>query len=145
MHFQASVLREQPFTFEVDFELVGPKAEQVARNKIGWSAETRTFDPASGTSQQLCESGPNSFEKGHLKYELSLPEILPATGILPRVGTYNPGAAFACPARLHRHTKIAGGIDSYLLRLMQKVGQKRCAWGHTPPAHTVFAAFLNAG
>jgi hypothetical protein len=75
MHFQASVLREQPFTFEVDFELVGPKAEQVARNKIGWSAETRTFDPASGTSQQLCESGQNSFEKGHLRYELSLPEI----------------------------------------------------------------------
>ena len=72
---QASVLHEQPFTFEVDFELVGPTAEEVARSKVGWSAETRTFDPVSSTSPQLCESGPKSFEKGRLKYGLGLPEI----------------------------------------------------------------------
>ena len=72
---QASVLHEQPFTFEVDFQLVGPTAEEVARSKIGWSAETRTFDPVSSTNPQLCESGPKSFEKGRLKYELDLPEI----------------------------------------------------------------------
>jgi hypothetical protein len=74
-HFQASVLRKQPFSFEVDFELVGPKAEEVARDKVGWSAEAKTFDPASRTSLKLCESGPHSFEKGRLKYELNLPEF----------------------------------------------------------------------
>jgi hypothetical protein len=75
MQFQASVLRKQPFSFEVEFELAGPKAEEVVRNKIGWSAETRTFDLASRTSPKLCDSGPKSFEKGRLKYQLNLPEI----------------------------------------------------------------------
>jgi len=81
VRFQGKVLRNQPFTFEVDFELVGPNAEEVAERKIGWSAESRTFDPTSHTSPQLCESGPKSFEKGRLKYELSLPEICLKQGV----------------------------------------------------------------
>jgi hypothetical protein len=81
VRFQGTVLRDQPFAFEVNFELVGPKAEEVAERKIGWSAESRTFDPTSRTSPQLCESGPNSFEKGCLKYELSLPEISLKQGV----------------------------------------------------------------
>jgi len=74
-HFQASVQCVQPFSFEVNFELVGPKAKEVADSKINWIAETRTFDAASHTSPQLCEYGPNPFEKGRFKYVLSLPEI----------------------------------------------------------------------
>jgi len=81
VRFQGTVLRDQPFAFEVDFELVGPKAEEVAERKIGWSAESRTFDPTSRTSPQLCESGPKAFEKGCLKYELSLPEISLKQGV----------------------------------------------------------------
>lgn len=79
--FQTSVLCEQPFSFEVDFELIGPKAKEVADRKISWRAETRTFDPVSRTSPQLCESGPKSFEKGRLKYMLHLPEISLKQGI----------------------------------------------------------------
>lgn len=74
-HFQASVLGWQPFSFEINFELVGLKVKEVANSRIGWKVETRIFDPASRTSSQLCESDPNAFEKGVLKYALNLPEI----------------------------------------------------------------------
>lgn len=74
-HVQASVLGGQPFSFEVYFELVGPKAKEVANTRIGWKAETRILDLASDASPQLCESDPNSFEKEHLKYAHSLPKI----------------------------------------------------------------------
>ena len=73
--YQAKVLHEEPFAFEVEFELVGQNAEDVARNKVGWSAESKIFDPASGASPQFCKSGPKFFERGRFKYELNLPEI----------------------------------------------------------------------
>lgn len=74
-HSQASVLHGQPFHVEIDFELVGSKAEEVADGKVRWKAETRTFSLTSHTDLQLCESGPHFFEEGRLKYTLSMPEV----------------------------------------------------------------------
>jgi hypothetical protein len=73
--FQFSVLQEEPFTFEINFELTGPAAEDVAREKIGWRIECKAKDLVSGAFSQLCDSGPNSLEEGQYKYKIVLPEI----------------------------------------------------------------------
>jgi hypothetical protein len=73
--FEFSVLQEKPFTFEINFDLTGLAAEDVARKKIGWRIECKANDPVSGKFSQLCDSGPNSLEEGQYKYKIVLPEI----------------------------------------------------------------------
>jgi hypothetical protein len=72
--FQGSVLPDQPFTFEVHFELTGPAAAEVAMKKVGWSISCKADDPLSGTIRQICDSGSNSLEEGQHIYKIVLPE-----------------------------------------------------------------------
>jgi hypothetical protein len=73
--FQGAMLPDKPFTLEVNFELTGPAATDVAKKKVGWSIICKADDPRSGAISQLCDSGSNSLEEGQYIYKIMLPEI----------------------------------------------------------------------
>jgi hypothetical protein len=72
---QVSVLRDEPFNLEVNFELVGPAAAEVSRQKIGWSVVCQAHDPVSAAIRPLGDSGLYSLEEGQRLYTVVLPDI----------------------------------------------------------------------
>lgn len=95
--FQGSVKGDEPFTFEVDFELTGPAAPDIARKQIECNARSYAYDQATNTSIDLGDTGPNTFEEGEFAYTFTLPEATLQRGDYRLWVLVTPQGALAMP------------------------------------------------
>jgi len=95
--FQGSVKGDDPFTFEVDFELIGPAAPDIARKQIECNARSYAYDQAKNTSIDLGDTGPNTFEEGEFAYTFTLPEATLQRGDYRLWVLVTPQGALAMP------------------------------------------------
>jgi hypothetical protein len=95
--FRGSVKGDEPFTFEVDFELTGPAAPDIARQELECNARSYAYDRVKKTSIDLGDTGLHTFEEGEFAYTFTLPEAILQRGDYRLWVLVTPQGALAMP------------------------------------------------
>lgn len=72
--FQGMMKSGEPFAVEVDFELSGPAAAEITRQKIKYDVKSYAYDRVKNVRVDLSASGANTFEEGKVTYTFALPK-----------------------------------------------------------------------
>lgn len=95
--FQGVIKGDEPFTLEVDFELIGPLASDAAGKQIACNAQSYAYSKASRTTMHLGNSETESFIEGKLDYTFTLPQVTVPQGDYRLWVLVTPEGALATP------------------------------------------------